>query len=112
MRRGEVWWASLSEPAGAGPGYRRPVVIVQANEFNESSIRTVVVAAITSNLRRAAAPGNVFCRPRDTGLPRESVINVSQVLTVDKRLLTERVSSLPARVMSELDAGLRQVLAL
>jgi len=112
MRRGEVWWASLSEPAGAGPGYRRPVVIVQANEFNGSSIRTVVVAAITSNVRRAAAPGNVLCRSRDTGLARESVINVSQVLTVDKRLLTQRVSSLPARLMSELDAGLRQVLAL
>jgi len=112
MRRGEVWWASLSEPAGAGPGYRRPVIIVQANEFNESGIRTVVVVVITSNLRRAAAPGNVLCRPRDTGLRRESVANVSQLLTVDKRLLTERVGSLPSRVLAEVESGLRQVLAL
>jgi mRNA interferase MazF len=87
MRRGEVWWASLSEPTGAGPGYRRPVIIVQANEFNESSIRTVVVVAITSDLRRAAAPGNVLYRPRETGLRRESVANVSQLLTIDKRML-------------------------
>lgn len=112
MRRGEVWWASLSEPIGAGPGYRRPVVIVQANEFNESSIRTVVVVVITSNLRRAAAPGNVLCRPRDTGLRRESVANVSQLLTVDKRLLSERVGSMPSHLLAEVEAGLRQVLAL
>jgi mRNA interferase MazF len=112
MRRGEVWWASLSEPTGTGSGYRRPVVVVQANEFNQSSIRTVVVVAITSNLRRAAAPGNVFCRPRDTGLRLESVANVSQLLTIDKRLLTERAGSLPGRLLAELEAGLRQVLAL
>ena len=112
MRRGEVWWASLSDPTGSGPGYRRPVIIVQADEFNASAIRTVIVAAITSNLRRAAAPGNVLLRARDTGLRRQSVANVSQLLTVDKRLLTERVGSLPDRLLSDLEAGLRQVLAL
>ena len=86
MRRGEVWWATLPEPTGSGPGYRRPVLIVQANEFNESRIQTVIVATMTSNLRLAEAPGNILCRTRETKLPRDSVINVSQLLTVNIRL--------------------------
>ena len=88
------------------------MIVVQADEFNASAIPTVIVAAITSNLRRAAAPGNVLLRARDTGLHRESVANVSRLLTVDKRLLTERVGSLPNRLLLDLEAGLRQVLAL
>ena len=95
MRRGEVWWATLPEPTGSGPGHRRPVLIVQANEFNESRIQTVIVAAMTSNLRLAEAPSNVLCRTGETQLPRDSVINVSQLLTVDKSLLTERLAALP-----------------
>ncbi len=112
MRRGEVWWASLPDPSGSGPGYRRPVLVVQANDFNESRIQTVVVAAITSNLKLAAAPGNVLCRRRDTGLPRDSVVNVSQVLTIGKTFLTSRIKALPASLMRSVDAGLRLVLAL
>ena len=112
MHRGEIWWASLPAPKGSGPGYRRPVLVVQSNEFNESKIQTVVVAAITSNVRLAAAPGNVLCQRRETGLPRASVINVSRVLTVDKRLLTERIGVLSGRLLRQAEDGLRLVLAL
>ena len=111
-RRGQVWWASLPRPSGSGPGYRRPVLVMQANPFNESAIRTVVVVAITSNTRLGSGPGNVRCQPRETGLARESVANVSQVLTVDKSLLTERVGTLPARTLTEVEDGLRLVLGL
>jgi len=112
VRRGEVWWATLPEPTDSGPGYRRPVLIVQANAFNESRIQTVIVAAITSNLRLAEAPGNVLCRTRETTLPRDSVINVSQLLTVDKALLTERLVALPTGMLRKVEDGLRLVLNL
>jgi mRNA interferase MazF len=112
MRRGEVWWASLPDPSGSGPGYRRPILVVQADEFNASRIQTVVVAVITSNLKLAAAPGNVLCRRRDTGLPRDSVVNVSQVITLGKTFLTSRIKALPASLMRSVDAGLRLVLGL
>lgn len=112
IHRGEIWWASLLRPSGSGPGYRRPVLVVQANDFNESRIQTVVVAAITSNMRLAAAPGNVLCSRKETGLPRPSVVNVSQVLTVDKRLLTQRIGMLSARMLRQAEEGLRLVLAL
>lgn len=112
MRRGEIWWASLPEPAGSGPGYRRPVVIVQANSFNESRIQTAIVAVITSNLRLAEAPGNVFVTASRTTLRKDSVINVSQLITVDKTFLTERVGRLNPAQMRALDAGLKLVLAL
>jgi mRNA interferase MazF len=112
MRRGEVWWASLPDPSGSGPDYRRPVLVVQADEFNASRIQTVVVAVITSNLKLAAAPGNVLCRRRDTGLPRDSVVNVSQVITLGKTFLTSRIKALPASLMRSVDAGLRLVLGL
>ncbi|MEW6744985.1 MAG: type II toxin-antitoxin system PemK/MazF family toxin [Planctomycetota bacterium] len=112
MRRGEIWWAGLPEPRGSEPGYRRPVVIVQADAFNRSAIQTVVVAAITSNTRLAAAPGNVRLTRRQSRLSRESVINVSQLLTLDKSFLTDRISRLPATSMSAVEEGLRLVLAL
>ena len=112
MRRGEVWWASLPNPVGSGPGLRRPAVVVQSNPFNESRINTVVVAAITSNLALAAAPGNVRVAKSDSGLPQPSVINVSQLLTLDRSLLTERVKLLPPLVIQNLNDGLRLVLAL
>ena len=108
MQRGDVWWASLPEPAGSGPGYRRPVVIVQADEFNRSRIGTVIAAAVTSNVRLAAAPGNVLLPRRGAGLGRDSVINVSQLLTLDK----ERIGRVPPLKLRELDEGLRLVLAL
>jgi mRNA interferase MazF len=112
MRRGEIWWAALQEPRGSEPGYRRPVVIVQADAFNRSHIQTVVVAAITSNMRLAAAPGNVRLTRRQSRLACESVVNVSQLLTLDKSFLTDRICRLPAAGMSALEEGLRLVLAL
>jgi mRNA interferase MazF len=110
--RGEIWWAELGEPRGSEPGYRRPVLVVQADAFNRSRIRTVVAAAITTNLELAVAPGNVRLRRRDSKLDRESVVNVSQILTLDQRFLRERIGRLPAAVLGEVEAGLRLVLAL
>jgi mRNA interferase MazF len=112
MRRGEVWWASLRAPSGSGPGYRRPVLVIQGNDFNESRIRTVVVIAMTTNLKLAAAPGNVLCRKRETGLPKDSVANVSQVVTVDKTFLTERAGTVPPQLLAQVENGLRLVLEL
>lgn len=112
MRRGEIWWASLPAPQGSGPGYRRPIVIVQSDQFNESRISTVVISIITSNLRLAAAPGNLLLDRYESGLPRDSVLNLSQVLTVDKSFLTERVGILSARNIAAMDAGLKLVLDL
>ena len=112
MKRGEVWWASLPEPAGSGPGMRRPVVIVQSNPFNDSRIATAIVAVITSNLALADAPGNLRISKFESGLSKPSVVNVSQVLTVDRELLTHRVKMLPGQVMARLDEGLRLALGL
>jgi mRNA interferase MazF len=112
MRRGEIWWASLGEPQGSGPGYRRPVLIVQSNEFNESAIRTSICAAMTSNMRLADAPGNVRVTARASGLPQESVVNVSQLITLDKQRLTEKVGRLPAESLRDVEAGIRLALAL
>ena len=112
MRRGEVWWASLPESTGSGPGYRRPVLVVQTNAFNESRIQTVIVAVITSNVRLAGAPGNVLCHQRETKLSQDSVVNVSQLLTVDKSLLTQRISTLPGETLRKVEEGRRLVLNL
>jgi mRNA interferase MazF len=112
MRRGEVWWANLPGPAGSGPGYRRPVVIVQANPFNASRLQTVVAAIITSNVRLKELPGNVVLGRRESGLPKQSVVNVTQIVTVDRSFLVKRIRGLPAKLMAEVDAGLRLVLAL
>ena len=112
MHRGEVWWAALGKPFGSAPGYRRPVLILQTNDFNDSPIRTVVVVAITSNLALAQAPGNVLCRRRDTGLSKNSVINVSEVATVDKRALLERAGILAESKLALVEDGLRLVLGL
>ncbi len=112
IRRGEIWWASLPVPAGSGPGFPRPMLVVQSDDFNESRIATVVAAVITSNTRLAQAPGNVLCRSADTGLPKDSVVNVSQVVTLDKRLLSERVGVLRRPLLQRVEAGLRLVLSL
>ncbi len=112
MHRGEIWWAELPNPVGSEPGYRRPVVVVQDDTFNQSRINTVIVVIMTSKLHLANAPGNVLL-PRDaSGLPRDSVANVSQIFTVDKQFLTERIGSLPDALQQELDEGLRTVLYL
>jgi mRNA interferase MazF len=112
MRRGEIWWADLPAPVASEPGYRRPVLIVQANEFNQSRIRTVIAVVFTTNLRLAEAPGNILVTANETGLPQDSVINVSQVVTVDKSFLIEQVGQVSDRVMLLVDEGLRLVLAL
>lgn len=112
MRRGEVWWASLPEPGGSGPGFRRPVLVIQNDSFNESRINTVIVAVVTSNMRLAHVPGNVLLERRQSRLSRDSVINVSQILTIDKGFLTERVSLLRPGIMARVEAGLKLVLSL
>ena len=112
MKRGEIWWASLPEPSGSEPGYRRPVLVIQADEFNRSAIRTVLCAAITSNLNLANAPGNVRVSSRSSGLPKASVVNVSQLLTLDRKRLTERVKGMDAQSMTQVDEGLRLVMSL
>ena len=110
IAQGEVWWADLGEPARSEPGFRRPVVVVQGDAFNASSLRTVVCVALTSNLRWAEAPGNVLLPARATGLPKPSVANVSQVVTLDRAALTERVGRLSAPRLELVLAGLDVVL--
>jgi len=112
VNRGEIWWAGLPHPRGSGPGYRRPVVIVQADSFNLSQIQTTIVAVITSNMQLAQAPGNVVLTRRQSRLPKQSVINVSQLITLDKSYLTERVGKLPSGQLLTLEDGLRLVLSL
>ena len=112
MRRGEIWWARLKAPRGSEPGYRRPVVIVSSDAFNRSRINTVLAAVITSQKRLAAAPGNVALSRRQSGLGKDSVINVSQIITLDKSYLADQIGSLPAKSMSAVDEGLRLVLSL
>jgi mRNA interferase MazF len=112
IQRGDIWWADLPEPRRSEPGYRRPVLVVQADSFNLSRIQTTVVAAITTNLDLAEAPGNVLLPARVSGLPRDSVVNVSQLLTLDRSFLTERAATLPPRFERSVDEGLRMVLQL
>lgn len=112
MKRGEVWWAELRAPLGSAPGYKRPVLIVQANPFNASRIATVVVATITSNLGLAEAPGNVRIAKSDSGLPQASVVNVSQLITLDRAVLTSKVKMLGGVSMDKVDTGLKLVLGL
>ena len=112
LRRGDIDWANLREPVGSEPGYRRPVLIVSADAFNDSRIHTVIGVAITSNLALADAPGNVDLPAEDSGLDRDSVLNVSQVITLDKAHLGARAGSLDAATMRSVEAGLRLVLQL
>jgi len=112
IQRGEIWWASLPEPARSEPGYRRPVLIIQSDDLNRSRIVTVIALVITSHLRLAQAPGNVFLPRKLTGLPRDSVANVSQLVTVDKAFLTDRIGVLSQNVIDQIEGGLRLVLHL
>lgn len=111
IHRGEVWWASLPIPEASEPGYRHPVLIVQSNEFNQSLISTVVAAVITSNLNLSQAPGNVMLPKRMSRLPKDSVINVSQLVTIDKSCLSSRMVKLSEEIMGEVEEGIRLVLA-
>lgn len=112
MRRGEIWWADLPDPVGAAPGYRRPVLILQSDAFNQSRIATIVVVVLTSNLRLAAAPGNVPVTAGESGLPQDSVINVSQIVTLDKSTLDMQTGQLTARRLEQVEDGVRLVLDL
>ncbi len=112
MLRGEVWWADLGDPRGSGPGFRRPMLVVSSDAFNRSKIATVVCAVITSNLRLADAPGNVMLASGDGGLDRPSVVNCSQIVTLDKADLTERRGRLRNTQMRVVESGLRRVLNL
>ena len=110
ISRGDVCWAELPEPAGSGPGFRRPVVVVQADALNRSRIATVVCVPLTSNLRWADAPGNVLLHARSAGLARDSVANVSQVVAIDRALLSQRVGKLSSRQLALILAGIDIVL--
>jgi mRNA interferase MazF len=112
IRRGELWWADLGAPAGTGPGFRRPVLVMQSDEFNASAVRTAIVAILTSNLGLAAAPGNVRVTKRATGLDRESVVNVAQLVTIERAALTERIGRLAPDALAEVGDGVRLVLGL
>ena len=110
VKRGEIWWTGSPAPPGAEPGYRRPVLIIQSDDFNRSTIRTTLALAITSNLELANAPGNVALGRRGTGLNRSSVVNVSQIVTLDKCFLAGRVGKVPNSILTQVEEGLRLVL--
>lgn len=110
IAQGDVWWADLPNPTGSGPGFRRPVVVVQGDAVNRSRIATAVCVPLTSNLRWADAPGNVSLTARATGLPKDSVANVSQIVTLDKSLLTDLVGRLPRRKLELILAGIDIIL--
>ncbi len=110
VTRGEVWWTDFGDPIGSSPGYQRPVVVISSDRFNRSRIRTVIVAAITSNTRLSRAPGNVALP--DGLLPKASVVNVTALFAVDRQQLVEHVANLPALESNLLDDGLRLVLAI
>lgn len=112
LNRGEVWWVDFGQPVGSEPGYRRPVLILQADSFNRSRIQTVVVVPLSTNTALAQAPGNVLCRPRETGLKRASVANVSQLTVIDRSRLVDRAGVLSLRLLTQVEDGVRVLLAL
>ncbi len=112
VNRGEIWWADFGQPFGSEPGYRRPVVILQADSFNRSRIQTVIVVPLSANATLAAAPGNILCRPRETHLKKASVANVSQIAIIDRARLVEKAGNLSARLLARVEDGVRLVLAL
>ena len=112
VARGEIWWADLAEPRGSEPGFRHPILILQADAFNRSRLRTVIGVVVSSNTRLLNAPGNVLLPAEAVGLPRDSVANVAQFVTVDRDYLEERAGKVPSKTLVRVDAGLRLVLDL
>ncbi len=112
VRRGDIWWASLPTPRGSEPGYRRPVLVIQSEDFNRSRIGTVIVVVITTNMALADAPGNALLPRHDTRLRKDAVANVSQILTIDRTFFLQRVATLPIRLFARVETGLRLVLSL
>jgi mRNA interferase MazF len=110
ISQGDVWWADLPEPTGSGPGFRRPVVVIQGDAMNRSRLATAICIPLTSNVFLANAPGNVLLRTRSTGLPKDSVANVSQIFTLDRNQLIERVGCLSNRELDLIFRGLDVVL--
>jgi mRNA interferase MazF len=111
VKRGEIWWASLEDPIGSGPGYKRPVVVISSNDFNSSKINTVIVAIITSNLNLSEAPGNFELTKKGSGLSRKSVVNISQLITLDKSFLADKTGKLSNKQIEILNDGLKLVLS-
>jgi mRNA interferase MazF len=112
VQRREIWWADLDEPRGSEPGFPRPILVVQSDAFNRSRLRTVLGVVLASNMRLLDAPGNVLLPAADTGLPKDSVANVTQVVTLDLDVLTERMGRITSRLMAQVDRGLTLVLDL
>ena len=110
ISQGEVWWAELPEPTASGPGFRRPVVIVQGDHLNRSRLATVVCVPITSNLKWAAAPGNVLLPAKAAGLPKDSVANTSQIIAIDRALLAKRLAKLSSKVLAQVMNGIDVIL--
>jgi mRNA interferase MazF len=112
IARGELWWADLGAPRDSAPALRRPVLIVSADAYNRSSLRTVTVVVLTTTTALAALPGNVLVAADVSGLPRDSVVNVTQVATIDRSVLEGRVAALPDWLLAQVDAGLQRALGL
>ena len=112
VQRCEVWWADLEEPRGSEPGLRRPILVIQSDSFNRSRLRTIIGVVLTSNTRLLDAPGNVLLPATGTGLPKDSVANVTQIVTLDESYLTEKTGRVSPKLMAQVDAGLRLVLDL
>ena len=109
MIKGQIWWANLPDPRRSEPGFKRPVLIIQSDIFNKSNIRTIICAVITTNTKLAKAPGNLLLQKVDSHLPKESVINISQLITIDKSYLRRLVGTLNKRIMKKVDEGLKIV---
>lgn len=110
INQGDIYWVDLGEPSGSEPGYKHPHVIIQNNLFNRSQIQTVIVLALTSNLKRADAPGNILLEKGETNLPKQSVVNVSQVFTVDKSQLDEYIGTLSSKRVREILNGIKLII--
>ncbi len=111
INQGDIFWVDLTEPSGSEPGYRHPHVIIQNNLFNRSRINTVVVCALTSNIKRAKAPGNVLLKKGEANLPKQSVVNISQIFTINKNDLIEKIGSLSSVRMNEVLEGIELLIA-
>jgi mRNA interferase MazF len=112
VERGQVWWADLDEPRGSEPGFRRPLLVVQDDAFNRSRLRTVIAVVLTSNVQLLDAPGNVLLPAKASGLPKDSVANVSQVITLDRDFLSEAAGRIKGQLLKDVENGLRLVLGL
>lgn len=112
MRRGELWWADLGLPRGSAPALRRPVLIISADQYNRSKLRTVTVVVLTTNVKLAALPGNVVIAAHVAGLKADSVVNITQIATIDRAALDEHIGALPDWLRAQVDAGLTRALAL